>query len=106
LKLIICFLLLSFGNCLPLYQRTNGPTHGLLFTQNKFPGEFNQNNDISPTKRAEGCLHHFFFIAMWGDAGAGSIAMKNNIKKIATIDHSTLSVMGLYLNYCTIIRGE
>jgi hypothetical protein len=43
---------------------------------------------------------------MWGDAGAGSIAMKNNIKKIATIDHSTLSVMGLYLNYCTIIRGE
>ena len=105
LKLIICLLTLFLSNCLPLYQRTNGPTlHGLLFTQNKFPGEFNQNNDVSPTKRAEGCLHHFSLLR-WGD-GSRKHCNENNIKKIATIDHSTLSVMGLYLNYCTIIRGE
>jgi TRL-like protein family len=101
--LILFFLL----QCIPpLYQRTNGPTHGLIFTQNKFPGEFNQNNDVIPSKRAEGCIHYFLFLAMWGDAGAGSIALQNKIKKIATIDHSTISVIGLYGNYCTIVRGD
>lgn len=108
MKTSIIILILIFSNCLagPLLQKTNGPVHGLFFTQNKFPGEINPANDVPSTKRAEGCLHYIFFFIMWGDASAGSIALQNKIKRISSIDHSTLSAFGIYGNYCTIVRGE
>lgn len=102
---ILIFLLHSCIVLAPL-QKTNGPTNGVLFTQNKFPGDFNPNNDVLPVKKAEGCIHQILYIAMWGDAGAGSIAMKNKIKKIAYIDHSVINALGLYNNFCTIVSGE
>lgn len=89
-----------------------GPTHGIIVTHTTFPGEFNVMNNVQPEKTATGCIHTILFgIASWGDAGAGSTAYKNGIKKIAYIDHSTLSLFSysayhLYRNYCTIVTGE
>lgn len=90
-----------------------GPVHGGLFTSIKFPGEFNPNNDVPATNSAEGCQHAILFgLAAWGDATAGRTANKNGIKRIATIDHRTFSVITpfylqpLYSNYCTIVTGE
>ncbi len=91
---------------LPIMQKTNGPVHGLIFTQTKFPGEINPNNDVPATNKGEGCLHYIFFFFMWGDASAGSIALQNKIKRIATIDHSTMNLFGVYGNYCTLVKGE
>ena len=84
-----------------------GPVTGFLFTSNKFAGVANQNTSIGSSKTAEGCQHFILGLVAFGDAGAGSIANSNQIKKIATIDHSTLSVFTLVYNrYCTIVAGE
>lgn len=106
LILLLSIIILTGCTQLAVIQKTNGPTHGMIFTENKFPGEFNQSNDVKPVKKADGCITQILFIFMWGDAAAGSIALNNKIEKIATIDHSTFQVLGLFSRYCTIIRGE
>lgn len=84
-----------------------GPVHGFLFTSNKFAGVANQNTAITSAKKAEGCQHMVLGLVAFGDAGAGSIANQNGIKKIATVDHSALSVLTLvYSRYCTLVSGE
>lgn len=107
MKIILLLFILVTFNCIPAYmQKTNGPVNGYLISKIEFPGEFNQNNDVKADKKAEGCLNQVFFLVMWGDAAAGSIALENGIRKVARIDHSTINVLGLYSRYCTIIRGE
>jgi hypothetical protein len=99
---IILLLALVFSNC------AIGPTHGLfLFSANTFPGEYNPANDVKSVKTAEGCQHSILYLIAFGDAGAGSIAKNNKILRIASIDHSTISVFSvLYRSYCTIVTGE
>jgi len=86
---------------------TTGPVGGLLFTTTTFAGSVNPSNDVVVEKEATGCHHNVLGIVAWGDAGAGHIAYENKIKRIATIDHSHLSVLFLvYQEYCTIVRGS
>ncbi|MCG6139151.1 TRL-like family protein [Leptospira mtsangambouensis] len=90
-----------FANC------AIGPTHGLLFSSTKFAGTFNPENNVKSSKEGKGCQFTILYLFSVGDAGAGSVANKNGISKIATIDHSSLSVLtGLFRNYCTIVSGE
>jgi hypothetical protein len=84
-----------------------GPTHGLLYTNNKFAGDYNPANDVQGSKSAESCQHNILNLVAVGNSGVGELAMNNNIKRIATIDHSTLSILTLlYANHCTIITGD
>ncbi len=89
------------------YSCATGPTHGFIFTNNDFPGEFNPNNDVKAVKSAEGCQHAILGLVTLGDAGAGQVAKDNKIERIATIDHSTISFLtGIYRSYCTKVTGE
>jgi TRL-like protein family len=100
-RLFIILLTLGLLNC------ATGPTHGALFTYNTFPGNFNPSNEVKVTKTASGCQHSVLFLFAFGSASAGQVASENGIQRIATIDHSTLSVLSLvYRNYCTIVSGE
>ncbi|GBF50967.1 TRL-like family protein [Leptospira ryugenii] len=100
---ILLFLTIFLG----FYSCATGPTHGLIFTYNDFPGEFNPNNDVKAIKSAEGCQHAILGLFTFGDAGAGQVARDNKIERIATIDHSTISVWTLaYRSYCTKVTGE
>ncbi|PJZ46387.1 TRL-like family protein [Leptospira brenneri] len=103
MKLVFVSLLsvFLFANC------AVGPTHGLVFSSTKFAGTFNPENNVKATKEAKGCQLTILHLISVGDAGAGLIANKNGISKIATIDHSSLSILtGLFRNYCTIVTGE
>ncbi|MBM9549240.1 TRL-like family protein [Leptospira sp. 201903074] len=103
MKLVFISLLsvFLFANC------AIGPTHGFLFTSTKFAGTFNPENNVKAAKEGTGCQFTILYLFSVGDAGAGSVANKNGITKIATIDHSSLSVLtGLFRNYCTIVSGE
>ncbi|MCG6146915.1 TRL-like family protein [Leptospira levettii] len=98
---IILFYSLIFTGC------AVGPTHGYIVTETQFPGTFNPENNVKADKEAKGCQYTVLYLVTYGDAGAGSIAFKNGITKIATIDHSTFSLFsGLIRNYCTFVVGE
>lgn len=84
-----------------------GPVGGVLFTQNKFAGEFNSANDVQALKSGQSCQMTILRTVGFGDASAGTAAKQAGINRIASIDHSTMNVLGiLYQNYCTIVTGE
>lgn len=97
----IVFFMIFFLQC------ATGPVQGGLITDIKFPGNINPENNVKSVKTGKGCQHSILLLASFGDAGAGSVAQKNGITKIATIDHSAFGILGLvYRNYCTIVAGE
>ncbi|WP_061224338.1 TRL-like family protein [Leptospira weilii] len=107
MKKIIILTLVALGFSVLLSNCATGPQQGFLVTATTFPGEINRTNNVPTVKKAEGCAHNVLYLATWGNAAAGQIALDNKISRIATIDHSTFSVLGtVYSNYCTIVSGE
>ncbi|MDV6236502.1 TRL-like family protein [Leptospira ellisii] len=99
--ILILFLAAAVNDC------AAGPVGGLLFTYNRYPGQINTANDVKPEATAEGCIHNILGVLSFGDAGAGSVANSNGIKKIAIIDYSALHILAiLYRNHCVIVVGE
>ncbi|EMN49220.1 TRL-like family protein [Leptospira interrogans str. L1207] len=107
MKKIIILTLVALGFSVFLSNCATGPVQGFIVMVNTFPGEINSSNDVPTIKKAEGCAHNVLYLFTWGTAAAGQIALDNKISRISTIDHSTVSVLGLvYSNYCTIVSGE
>ncbi|KPZ76917.1 MULTISPECIES: TRL-like family protein [Leptospira] len=107
MKKIIILTLVALGFSVFLSNCATGPQQGMLVTSTTFPGEINRSNEVPTAKKAEGCAHNVLYLVTWGDASAGQIALDNKISRIATVDHSTFSVLGLvYSSYCTIVSGE
>ncbi|EMM96059.1 TRL-like family protein [Leptospira interrogans serovar Zanoni str. LT2156] len=107
MKKIIILTLVALSFSVFLSNCATGPQQGFIVTNITFPGEINPSNNIPTAKKAEGCAHNVLYLVTWGNAAAGQIALENKISRIATVDHSALSVLGLvYSNYCTIVSGE
>ncbi|HMV78694.1 MAG TPA: TRL-like family protein [Leptospiraceae bacterium] len=85
---------------------TYRPAPGFLYSNVKFDGDFNPENNVPESKTAEGCIQHFLRIYSWGDSGAGSIANRAGIKKISFIDHKYTEFLLIYGKYCTVVYGE
>ena len=99
--ILVIFTIFLFQSC------SVGPVGGVLFVYNKFPGEFNTANDVPATKSGKSCNHKLLMLLSWGEAGAGQIAYDNQIRRIATIDHTTLNILSiLYQTYCTVVYGS
>lgn len=94
-------LLVTISNC------STGPVGSLLFTKTNFEGSSNFDSSVRSTKSATGCLHSVLGLVSWGNAGAGQIASDNDIRRIATIDHSNMHILiFFYSRYCTVVYGE
>ncbi|WP_061235716.1 TRL-like family protein [Leptospira weilii] len=107
MKKIIILTLIALNFSVFLSNCATGPQQGILVTATTFPGEINRSNNVPTVKKAEGCAHSALGWVTWGDAAAGQIALDNKISRIATIDHSTFSILvAVYRNYCTIVSGE
>lgn len=104
---IIILTLVALSFSVFLSNCATGPQQGILVTTTTFPGEINPSNNVPIAKKAESCAHNVLYLVTWGNASVGQIALENKISRIATVDHSTFSVLGLvYSNYCTIVSGE
>ncbi|TGN01852.1 TRL-like family protein [Leptospira yasudae] len=101
-KILFCLFLSSV-----FVQCASGPVGGLLFTHNLYPGEINPTNEVRQDATAEGCIHNILGVFSFGDAGAGSVAKKNGIQRIAIVDYSALHILAfVYRNHCVIVTGE
>jgi hypothetical protein len=105
LLIILVMSFLQTINC-GIYGIVNGPVNGLLYTDIKFAGEINPSNNVKSLKMAEGCIHGILYLFAYGEAGAGSIAKKSGITRIARVDHTATNVLYFYTGYCTIVYGE
>ncbi|MDX1957698.1 MAG: TRL domain-containing protein [Leptospiraceae bacterium] len=101
MKLTLTIIIFSF-----LTSCASGPVSGLLFTYTKYAGEENLDSSIPPTAEGESCQYSILTLFSYGDSSAGTAADNGGILRIATVDHSTLSVLTLlFIRNCTIVRG-
>jgi hypothetical protein len=100
MKKIKLLILLFLLNC------ASGPVGGLLFTNYEYAGEVNPDSSIPILAEAKGCQFSLLGLFAIGDSSAGQIASNVGIRRIATIDHSTVSILHiLFVRNCTIITG-
>ncbi len=57
-------------------------------------------------KRGEGCASNILGIIATGDASAASAAKQAGITKIASVDGTASSILGIYGTYCVVVTGE
>lgn len=97
---IYCIVLLFLINC------ASGPVGGFWFTAYDYAGEVNPDSSIPILAEAKGCQFSLLGLFSVGDSSAGQIASNVGIRRIATIDHSTVSVLHVaFVRSCTIITG-
>ena len=64
------------------------------------------NNDVKPNKRGEACVISVLAIASGGDASIGAAKANGGITKVASVDYDVMNVLGVYGQYCTVVKGE
>tara|TARA_B100000927_G_C16236109_1_gene377461 strand:+ start:242 stop:547 length:306 start_codon:yes stop_codon:yes gene_type:complete len=57
-------------------------------------------------KTGSSCTKNFLGLVSVGDASIESARKDAGIKKIAYIDNSYKNILGLYQEYCTLVRGK
>lgn len=64
------------------------------------------NNDAKPTLRGEACVRSILALFTYGDGSIAAAKANANITKVATVDYDVMNVLGVYGQYCTVVRGE
>jgi len=79
-----------------------GP-QGWLFTSTKIGVHATSN---SGSKTGSACTFSILGILALGDGSVNAAASDAGISKISSIDLKGLSVLGIFSNQCTVIRGD
>ncbi|WCL47761.1 TRL domain-containing protein [Leptospira sp. GIMC2001] len=100
-KLVIVFIIFFLSNC------AIGPNHGAIYTDIRYPGEFNIDNQVLGSKSGQACQYMLFGLITVGDSSAGGIARKFGILRLATIDYRFRGIFyPVYGQFCTEVTGE
>lgn len=84
---------------------TGKPAGGASIYSDVQFNERSENNTLG-AKRGEACATNILGILATGDASAATAAKAGGITKIATIDGTSMGVLGLYGKYCVVVTGE
>lgn len=90
---------LSMVNCV---SPGFGPS-GSIFTSTKM-GVY--GNQVGGSKMGEACTMTILGLIAVGDGSVEAAAQNGNIKKVNTIDLNGFSVLGLFANLCTVVKGD
>lgn len=60
----------------------------------------------SSSKTGKACTKNYLGFITLGDASISAARKQGRIKKIAFIDNSYTNILGLYQEYCTLVRGK
>ncbi len=100
-KKIVALLLVAFlfSGCAVSYH----PLVGLIYTDNEGPLLVTDN----PEGTKEGtATSKVIFGVCYGDSSIETAALNGNITKITAVDTDITSVLGIYVEYTTIVRGN
>lgn len=80
------------------------PSIGFLYTNVQGPVATGKGTGSSKT--GEACANNILGLISVGDASIDAAKKSGNINEVATVDHSSKMVLGLYGRYCTVVKGE
>jgi hypothetical protein len=77
---------------------------GSIYSNVKFNEQISDNTVGS--KAGEACASSILSLIATGDASAAAAAKAGGVTKIATMDGTAMSILGLYSKYCSYVTGE
>lgn len=80
------------------------PVTGFLYTGVQGPIAYGENG--TSDKSGTACATSILGIIGTGDASISGAMKKGGITKVTSIDHKTKSVLGIYAQFCTVVKGE
>ncbi len=85
-------------------QPVVSPLSGVIFNDTKFGWETTRNTDVS--KEGKACANTIMGLVATGDASISAAKTIGGITEVAHVDHSAWSIVGIFAEYCTIVKGK
>ena len=80
------------------------PVTGWVYTDAKFGNEV--ENGPAATKTGKACATSILAMIATGDASQDAAMANGGITQVAVVDHSAKNILGIWGEYCTIVKGS
>ena len=100
IAVFVGFCLLSLTGCMGVAS----PVAGWVFTDAKFGDEV--ENGAAATKMGKACAQSYLTMIGVGDASVEAAKANGGITQVAAVDHSAKNILGIFGEFCTIVKGS
>jgi hypothetical protein len=69
-------------------------------------GPVDAGQAASSGKMGRACAANYLGVVAMGDASIESAKQHGGISNVASVDHDTFTVAGVYARFCTVVRGS
>jgi hypothetical protein len=97
---VIALASLSLSGC----QIVDSPMKGIIFTEAKY-GDV-ATDASAATKEGKACGTSILGWVATGDASIQAAKAAGGINTVASVDHSAKNILGIFGEWCTIVRGN
>ncbi|HEX4940838.1 MAG TPA: TRL-like family protein [Candidatus Kapabacteria bacterium] len=80
------------------------PSHGLLYT--KVQGPIVVGNGVNTSKTGQACVTNILGLISTGDASIDAAKKAGGIKDVSSVDHDSTIMLGVYGQFCTVVKGN
>ncbi|MCC2637134.1 MAG: Protein trl tRNA-associated locus protein [Moraxellaceae bacterium] len=80
------------------------PTTGWLYTS--VQGPVTTGNGTDASKSGKACATNVLGLIAIGDASTDAAKKAGGITNVASVDHDSMSVLGLFGTFCTVVKGN
>ena len=94
------FCLLNLTGCMGVAS----PVAGWAYTEAQWDGVI--EDGPAPTKTGKACATSILAMVATGDASLETAKANGGITQISHVDHSSKNILGIFGEYCTIVKGS
>ena len=80
------------------------PTRGWAYT--KVQGPVTTGTSANASKSGQACATNILGLIATGDASIDAAKKAGGITNVASVDHDSTSVLGLFGTFCTVVKGN
>lgn len=80
------------------------PTSGVLYTS--VQGPLTVGDSTKSDKMGQACAHNYLGLVSTGDASVDAAKKAGGISHVSSVDSNSTTVLLVYGEYCTVVRGE
>ncbi len=80
------------------------PAIGLIYTETKFGDT--ATTSTAATKQGTACANSYFALVATGDASIAAAKAAGGITEVSAVDHTAKNILGIFGEFCTIVKGK
>jgi len=98
--MLVPVVMLSLAACMPVAS----PLVGIIYTDAKYGDT--ATTAAAETKVGKACATTILSLIATGDASVTAAKAPGGITVVSTVDHTAKSILGIYAEWCTVVKGS